>query len=156
MRTPEPPGIQILAKTGRLPGLRDLVEQVQVDAEIIPGTRVSPDVVTMNSTVSFVDEKTGLWINPHKRPNHAWDCAVLNLGYRDPATINPADWMNRALDTWKGGVQTGVHGVKAIASPEIKNIKAFDPVTAQVVRLNILEATDGPTIWEFQLLASRR
>lgn len=23
------------------------------------------------------------------------DCARLNLGYRDPATINPADWMNR-------------------------------------------------------------
>jgi len=28
----------------------------------------------------------------------------------------------------------------------------FPPVTAQHVRLNILEATDGPTIWEFQLL----
>ena len=27
----------------------------------------------------------------------------------------------------------------------------FQPVTAQYVRLNILEATDGPTIWEFQL-----
>jgi len=33
--------------------------------------------------------------------------------------------------------------------------KDFDPVTAQVVRLNILEATDGPTIWEFHLLASK-
>ena len=31
--------------------------------------------------------------------------------------------------------------------------QAFEPVTAQIVRLNILEATDGPTIWEFQLLA---
>ena len=27
----------------------------------------------------------------------------------------------------------------------------FQPVTAQKVRLNILKATDGPTIWEFQL-----
>jgi alpha-L-fucosidase len=27
----------------------------------------------------------------------------------------------------------------------------FAPVTAQRVRLNISEATDGPTIWEFQL-----
>ncbi len=27
-----------------------------------------------------------------------------------------------------------------------------DPVTTQRVRLNILEATDGPTLWEFQLL----
>jgi alpha-L-fucosidase len=31
--------------------------------------------------------------------------------------------------------------------------QSFQPVTAQSVRLNILEATDGPTIWEFQLLA---
>jgi alpha-L-fucosidase len=29
----------------------------------------------------------------------------------------------------------------------------FKPVTAQRVRLNITEATDGPTIWEFQLFA---
>lgn len=43
-----------------LPGLRDLVEQVEVDAEIVPGPKVSPDVVTMNSTVSFRDEPTGL------------------------------------------------------------------------------------------------
>jgi len=28
---------------------------------------------------------------------------------------------------------------------------AFEPVTAQVVRLNLLETTDGPSIWEFQL-----
>ncbi|MHB9081988.1 MAG: hypothetical protein ACYC3X_31370, partial [Pirellulaceae bacterium] len=27
----------------------------------------------------------------------------------------------------------------------------FESVTAQRVRLNITEATDGPTIWEFQL-----
>ncbi len=27
----------------------------------------------------------------------------------------------------------------------------FKPVTAQYVRLNIIEATDGPTLWEFQL-----
>jgi hypothetical protein len=30
--------------------------------------------------------------------------------------------------------------------------RMFDPVTAQHVRLNILEATEGPTIWEVQLL----
>ncbi|MBL0141855.1 MAG: GreA/GreB family elongation factor [Betaproteobacteria bacterium] len=43
-----------------LQGLRDLVEKVHEDAEIVPGPKVSPDVVTMNSTVSFVDERTGL------------------------------------------------------------------------------------------------
>ncbi len=31
--------------------------------------------------------------------------------------------------------------------------KKFNPVTAQKVRLNILEATEGPTIYEFGLLA---
>jgi alpha-L-fucosidase len=34
-----------------------------------------------------------------------------------------------------------------------KFTQTFAPVTAQHVRLNILEATDGPTIWEFQLMA---
>jgi alpha-L-fucosidase len=29
----------------------------------------------------------------------------------------------------------------------------FEPVTARYVRLNILKAADGPTIWEFQLFA---
>jgi alpha-L-fucosidase len=34
--------------------------------------------------------------------------------------------------------------------------KTFEPVTARQVRLNILNSTDGPTIWEFQLLASKK
>jgi alpha-L-fucosidase len=34
--------------------------------------------------------------------------------------------------------------------------QSFAPVTAQRVRLNILEATDGPTIWEFQLMAAKK
>ena len=36
-----------------------------------------------------------------------------------------------------------------------KYSKEFEPVTAQQVRLNILDATEGPTIWEFQLLAPK-
>ncbi len=32
----------------------------------------------------------------------------------------------------------------------------FAPVTARVVRLNILKATEGPTIWEFQLFTPRK
>ncbi|MHC4351570.1 MAG: alpha-L-fucosidase, partial [Planctomycetota bacterium] len=31
--------------------------------------------------------------------------------------------------------------------------KMFEPVIARQVRLNILDSTDGPTIWEFQLMA---
>ncbi|MEA3224684.1 MAG: discoidin domain-containing protein, partial [Planctomycetota bacterium] len=34
--------------------------------------------------------------------------------------------------------------------------KAFEPITARQVRLNILDSKDGPTIWEFQLLAPKK
>jgi alpha-L-fucosidase len=34
--------------------------------------------------------------------------------------------------------------------------KTFEPVMARKVRLHILDATDGPTIWEFQLLAPKK
>ena len=35
-------------------------------------------------------------------------------------------------------------------------VKDFKPITAQYVRLNILDATEGPTIWEFQLFATKK
>jgi alpha-L-fucosidase len=31
----------------------------------------------------------------------------------------------------------------------------FEPITVKVVRLHILEASEGPTIWEFQLFAAK-
>jgi alpha-L-fucosidase len=34
--------------------------------------------------------------------------------------------------------------------------KDFSPVTAQYVRLNILDASEGPTIWEFQLYPPKK
>ena len=34
--------------------------------------------------------------------------------------------------------------------------KTFDPITARYVRLNILRATEGPTIWELQLFAPKK
>ncbi len=37
-----------------------------------------------------------------------------------------------------------------------KFVASFAPVTAQRVRLNITEATDGPTIWEFQLFQTSK
>ncbi len=32
----------------------------------------------------------------------------------------------------------------------------IEPVTARYVRLNILKATEGPTIWELQLFAPKK
>jgi hypothetical protein len=36
------------------------------------------------------------------------------------------DWTTYAIDTWNGTVQDGSHGVREIAAPDIKTIKAFD------------------------------
>jgi alpha-L-fucosidase len=53
-----------------------------------------------------------------------------------------------AIEYWDGGRwQTCYRGENLGATLEA----AFQPVTAQRVRLNITEATDGPTIWEFEL-----
>ncbi len=47
-------------------------------------------------------------------------------------------------DTWKSFFEGKTVGEKAVFD--------FEIVTAQQVRLNILEATEGPTIWEVQVL----
>jgi len=36
-------------------------------------------------------------------------------------------WATYAMDTWKGTVQDGAHGVKEVAAPKIQTIKAFKP-----------------------------
>ena len=41
-----------------LGALNGLIEMVEEDAHIVPGTEIGPDVVTVNSTVSFRDEAT--------------------------------------------------------------------------------------------------
>ena len=44
---------------GRLAPLNELIDMVTHEAEIVPSRRVAPDVVTLNSIVSFRDEATG-------------------------------------------------------------------------------------------------
>jgi alpha-L-fucosidase len=51
-------------------------------------------------------------------------------------------------DGWKTFAQGGRLGEEATIR--------FEPVTAQVIRLNILQASEGPTIWEFQLLPVKK
>ena len=41
-------------------------------------------------------------------------------------------------------------------NPGERTVAKFEPVTAQRVRLNISEASDGPTIWEFQLFNDKK
>jgi regulator of nucleoside diphosphate kinase len=42
-----------------LPSLGALLDLVTDEAEIVPGARIAPDIVTVNSTVSFREELTG-------------------------------------------------------------------------------------------------
>ena len=66
------------------------------------------------------------------------------------AVINEEGWKRIEafeLQSWDGATwQTFAQGAKA-GRLELK----FNPVTARKVRLNILKASDVPTIWEFQL-----
>ncbi len=41
-----------------------------------------------------------------------------------------SDWLTLS-DKWKGTVQSGAHGVKAVEAPSVGTIKAFDPVTGE-------------------------
>lgn len=51
-------GARLPAGGRGLAPLSELIELVTEHAEIVPGTRIAPDVVTLNSTVSFRDEVT--------------------------------------------------------------------------------------------------
>jgi regulator of nucleoside diphosphate kinase len=51
--------IRELRARHNLAALAGLVELVESEAEIVPGARIGPDVVTVNSTLSFRDEVTG-------------------------------------------------------------------------------------------------
>jgi alpha-L-fucosidase len=53
----------------------------------------------------------------------------------------------REGDTWKSFYEGKTIGEKSVFD--------FVPVTAQQIRLNVVEADDGPTIWEFQLLLKK-
>ena len=53
-----------------------------------------------------------------------------------------------AVEYWTNGAWRACYKGSDLGA---KLSATFNPVTAQRVRLNILEATDGPTIWEFKL-----
>lgn len=53
-----------------------------------------------------------------------------------------------AIEYWQGNEWKTCYRGETFGA---KLLARFEPVTAQRVRLNILEATDGPTIWEFQV-----
>lgn len=79
-----------LAGRGReLSGLRDLVTQVNLEADVIPGAAVPANVVTMNTTLSFAEVPDG----PSHRVTVAYP-AEASVGERRISVLSP---VGRAL-----------------------------------------------------------
>ena len=69
--------------------------------------------------------------------------AVIEQAYPELKRVRKFAIEYRDGDEWKACYRGENLGAKLVAK--------FLPVTAQRVRLNITESSDGPTIWEFQL-----
>jgi alpha-L-fucosidase len=104
---------------------------------------------------AFDDDPTTRWATDYG-VKQAW----LEVDLRKPMTFNRIQ-ISEAYDRVRkfelqckngGQWKTFAHG-STIGSEYVKD---FEPVTAKEVRLNILDATEGPTIWEFQLLAPKK
>ena len=52
-------GARLPDKGVSLRALNELIDMVTAEADIVPGERIGPDIVTVNSKVSFRDELTG-------------------------------------------------------------------------------------------------
>jgi alpha-L-fucosidase len=81
----------------------------------------------------------------------------INLGKTqsfDRAMVDEPDEYQR-IEAFELQYQEGQNWRTFHAGTKIgpKRMFTFPPVSAQCVRLNILKATEGPTLWEFQLFA---
>ena len=100
-----------------------------------------------------VDGNTGTRWATNSGTKRAWLAVDLGKTQRfDRAVIQEAYDRVRAyeLHVKDGGDWKTIHTGQRIG----KNLEVrFSPVAARHVRLNILEATDGPTVWEFHVFA---
>jgi alpha-L-fucosidase len=86
--------------------------------------------------------------------------AWLEVDLGKPATFGRA-YINEEYDrvrayelTYQKGSEWVVFAKGTTIGPDC--LLKFEPVTAQVVRLNLLKADEGPTIWEFHLLPPKQ
>jgi alpha-L-fucosidase len=159
-------------KTGRIP--QDLADCLVELKKVIdnPSLLPPPESLTYGgkAKASNVYRKDRRW-NPEfavdDDPTTRWACdddqkqAWLEVDLGKPATFSRAmiaeaypkrvqsfELQYKDGDAWKTFARGTTIGEKWTAE--------FEPVTAQVVRLTVLEATVGPTIWEFQLYPPKR
>ena len=86
------------------------------------------------------------WLEVDLGDPQAIDRAMISEAYAP--RVRKFELQAKEGDGWKTFAQGNRIGDEGLVR--------FDPVTAQVVRLNVLEATEGPTIWEFQLLPAKK
>jgi hypothetical protein len=99
-------------------------------------------------------------------PGTRWACDAgvfqgwLEVDLGKPETIGRA-YLSEAYDRVRefelqhqreGQWQTFARGTTIGVNKEM----TFDPVTARIVRLNVRQATDGPTLWEFHLFRPKK
>ena len=103
----------------------------------------APDKATdgSDSTRWATDTETA-WIEVDLGKPETFSKAMINEAY--PGRIQKFELQKKVDGNW----QTFCSGTTLGQNKLIK----FDAVTAQNIRLNILETTDGPTIYQFQLL----
>jgi alpha-L-fucosidase len=86
---------------------------------------------------------TAAWLEVDLGQPTAFSRAVIRQAYPELQRVRKF-----AIEYWQDGQWTPCYRGE---NPGAKLSARFDSVIAQRVRLNITEATDGPTIWEFQL-----
>jgi alpha-L-fucosidase len=89
------------------------------------------------------DGTTNAWLEVDLGEPCAFSRAFISSAYPELDRIRGFRIEYRDGATWK----TAAVGGRIGAETEI----SFPPVIAQYVRLNITEATEGPTLWEFEL-----
>ncbi|MCX5676048.1 MAG: alpha-L-fucosidase [Planctomycetota bacterium] len=138
----------------------DATVQKTASASVARGGKASASNVFQKNAASYgpdkaFDDDPGTRWAADAGTREAW--LAVDLG--SPQTIDRAALSEFApriqefvIEYQKDGQwQAAARGKRAGEDFEMK----FTPVTAQVWRLNILKASDGPTIWEFQLFAAK-
>jgi alpha-L-fucosidase len=129
---------------------------------VLPGT--GPKATASNIYQKDEDFAAAAAVDDDPDSRWATDAGVsaawLQLDYGRPVTFNGVRIREDYDRVQKFEVQVKVgKGWKTVYSGTTigKDFeKKFESVSARVVRLNILEATEGPTIWEFELLGAPR
>jgi len=106
-------------------------------------------------SMAFDDDPTTRWATDDDQ-HQAW----LQVDLGKPVTVGAAAiseaYPNRVqsfqIQYLQGGVWKSAYSGTTIGEHWQQN---FPPVKAQILRLNILNSTIGPTIWEFELLPPR-